>query len=419
MRVSVLTVSTRCSNGTATDESGPTLVEMIKSKGWSVAHTLLVKDDQLEIEKTLVSMATDSDVILTTGGTGLSPDDRTPEATKSVIDRSLPNLSMAMFYDSLQETRFAMLSRAECGVRDKCIIVNMPGSVKAVKTCFTSVAPVLEHAIALLNNRKNEVNNVHSSFGGGCRHHTHQQHIHNIPGNKEIRRVHGEQRPRESPYEAISVKEAIEIVLDHCNSSEVEPVKLSNVLTSTKRLAHDVYSKRKVPNFRASVKDGYAVISSDGSGTRSVIGRSDAGSNYVGDILLSGFAVAINTGAKVPDQADAVVQIEDTEFVSGKSSDGKILEVIKILKAPSKGQDIRTVGCDLQEGVLLAKRGEKITPSLLALLMSAGHSEVEAYKVPKIAVFSTGSELVNVESSQTDGYVVDTNRFVVLQLYIM
>jgi molybdopterin adenylyltransferase len=152
LRVSILTVSDRSYAGAREDLSGPLLAKMIEEQGWMIAQTGIVPDEMAEISKILVEWSAlgNVDVILTTGGTGFAPRDITPEATLSVIERRAPGLVEAIRAKSLAITPHAMLSRAEAGIRGKVIIINLPGSPKAVKENFDVISPVLSHAVALL-----------------------------------------------------------------------------------------------------------------------------------------------------------------------------------------------------------------------------------------------------------------------------
>ena len=153
MRIVVITISDRSSRGEREDKSGPVLETIVESHGWAVVATLIVPDDQSQIEDVLRKQADSGqvDVILTTGGTGFSPRDRTPEATKNVIDRDVPGMAEAMRLASLNITPHAMLSRAVVGIRGKTLIVNLPGSPKAAKENFEVVLPALPHAVQLLS----------------------------------------------------------------------------------------------------------------------------------------------------------------------------------------------------------------------------------------------------------------------------
>lgn len=152
MLFSVLTVSDRCSRGECEDKSGPLLCELLKNDGEVIKYAV-VADDRDEIKKMLIRVCDElkSDIVFTTGGTGFSPRDITPEATKEVIEREAPGISEAIRYESLKITPKAMLSRAVSGIRGKTLIINLPGSPKAVKESLETVLPVLPHAIETLS----------------------------------------------------------------------------------------------------------------------------------------------------------------------------------------------------------------------------------------------------------------------------
>lgn len=148
----ILTVSDRCSRGEADDKSGVLMAEMLKPLG-EIKEYLIVPDEKEEISASLIKMADEikCDVIFTTGGTGFAPRDITPEATKEVIERETPGISEAIRYESLKITPKAMLSRAVSGIRGKALIINLPGSPKAVKESLEVVLPVLSHAVETLS----------------------------------------------------------------------------------------------------------------------------------------------------------------------------------------------------------------------------------------------------------------------------
>ncbi len=152
IRVAVLTISDRSSRGERDDASGPALVEAVHAQGWEIVKTRIVPDEQAVIQQTLVEWCDEQKVslILTTGGTGFSPRDVTPEATQAVIHRAAPGLAEAMRQESLRITPHAMLSRAVAGIRGATLIVNLPGSPKAAVENFNVILPVLPHAIDLL-----------------------------------------------------------------------------------------------------------------------------------------------------------------------------------------------------------------------------------------------------------------------------
>lgn len=155
MRAGVLTVSDRSSRGEREDASGPEVSRVLVSQGWHVEKTAVVPDDRLEVQRILVAWADSGevDLILTTGGTGFSPRDVTPEATQAVIERVAPGLGEAMRAAGLQSTPHAMLSRSVAGIRKRTLIVNLPGSPKAARESLEVILPVLPHAMALLADR--------------------------------------------------------------------------------------------------------------------------------------------------------------------------------------------------------------------------------------------------------------------------
>ena len=152
LRFGILTVSDRSARGERPDSSGPALLEALVSHGWQVVHQEILPDDLLTLRQKLIDWTNryDLDVILTTGGTGFSPRDVTPEATMSAIERPAPGLAEAMRSASLQITPHAMLSRATAGIRGRTIIVNLPGSPKAAVENLSVIVPILPHAVQLL-----------------------------------------------------------------------------------------------------------------------------------------------------------------------------------------------------------------------------------------------------------------------------
>ncbi len=152
IRFGILTLSDRSSRGERQDSSGPALAALIEAEQWSVVKHEILPDHEPAIREILVSWADsrDMDVILTTGGTGFSPRDVTPEATRAVIDREAPGLAEAMRAASLKVTPHAMLSRIVTGIRRQTLIVNLPGSPKGAVENLQVIVPVLPHAVQLL-----------------------------------------------------------------------------------------------------------------------------------------------------------------------------------------------------------------------------------------------------------------------------
>lgn len=152
IRAAVITASDACSRGEREDASGAALVELLEAFGAEVVEKRILSDDLAPLVQTLETIAQRSDVnlILTTGGTGLGPRDNTPEATLKVIEREVPGIAEAIRAESLKITPMAMISRGVAGVALGTLVINFPGSPKAVRESFGVIKPVLAHAVDLL-----------------------------------------------------------------------------------------------------------------------------------------------------------------------------------------------------------------------------------------------------------------------------
>lgn len=149
--VGVLTVSDRSSVGERTDKSGPVIIEILKANGYLIHEYKIVPDEKDRIISDLLKWSDEKvPLIFTTGGTGFAPRDITPEATRAIIERETPGISEYLRYRSFEITPHATLSRATSGIKDKSLIINLPGSPKSVKECLEFLLPVLPHAIELL-----------------------------------------------------------------------------------------------------------------------------------------------------------------------------------------------------------------------------------------------------------------------------
>lgn len=157
IRIAILTISDRSSQGIRPDASGPQLAAACITYGWQVTDQKIVPDEMDQISAILTAWCDHNiaDVILTTGGTGFTPRDITPEATCKVIERQVPGMAEAMRQESLKKTPFAMLSRGICGIRRQTLIINFPGSPKAALENLEVIKPVIPHAIELLRDSPN------------------------------------------------------------------------------------------------------------------------------------------------------------------------------------------------------------------------------------------------------------------------
>ena len=151
MNAAIVTVSTSVAAGTTEDLSGEALKQLAESAGAEVVAREVVSDDEGAIEEALRRhVQADVDLIFTTGGTGFTPDDVTPEATKKVIDRDAPGFAEAMRAESLKYTPMGILSRGVSGIAGRTLIINLPGNPKSIGQLFGVIAPTLEHVVATL-----------------------------------------------------------------------------------------------------------------------------------------------------------------------------------------------------------------------------------------------------------------------------
>ncbi|KAF1810511.1 hypothetical protein P152DRAFT_460651 [Eremomyces bilateralis CBS 781.70] len=454
LRAGILIVSDTATKDPSTDRTIPLLKELFRSVSsqWDIAETLIVPDNVLEIQRA-VRLWTDGEVVMnlvvTSGGTGFALKDQTPEALSFLIHKHAPGLVHGMLSSSLAITPFAMMSRPVAGVRNKTIILSVPGSPKGAKENLEAVLKLLPHACIQAQGEDSRslhaggIEKLEKDAGvrlpetkgsseqpSHCHHHGHHHHGHHGPRahtNPKDRPTSNDpsagptRRARSSPYPMLSVPDALALVAEHTpppvkTIRAVDPSILGHVLAS------DIQSNEPVPAFRASIVDGYAVRFPKGqpkfsTGTYPVALVSHAAKGQ-GRVLNEGEIARITTGAPLPSGADAVVMVEDTA-VAAVTDDGKEEKDVEILTDEiKKGENVREVGSDVSQGSTILKSGEQISMvgGEFGLLVSVGAKEVEVYRKPIVGVMSTGDEIIDFdEARQLElGEVRDTNRPILL-----
>ncbi|CAG2107027.1 unnamed protein product [Medioppia subpectinata] len=406
----VLTVSDTCDVDHSKDTSGPLLTSRLTGKGFDMIETAIVADDVLRIQGKLCEWsdrALGVDLIVTTGGTGFTARDVTPEATKAIVDRDAPGIAHALISGSLKATPMAMLSRLSAGIRKRTLIINFPGSAKACDECLAIVEPVLSHAIHQLRGDTTATASAHKQL---------QQ-----PLRSKVQLQSVGLRPRHSQYPMISMDTAINRIIGECVAiTDVEYIDLDCLDQLMGRLLADsICAAVPLPPFRASIKDGYAVVAADGSGDRKVLAKAATAGGQVpmeSIELTSGCCMRVSTGAPLPAGCDAVVQVEDTKVVQLSESGEEL--VICIENVPKVGQDIRPVGCDIPcDGKPIVNRFTQLGPIELGLLASIGiHTRIPVFRRPVVAVLSTGDEIGNVGQTLGPYQVWDSNRPILMSL---
>ncbi|GAB4543162.1 MAG: molybdopterin molybdotransferase MoeA [Anaerolineae bacterium] len=203
----------------------------------------------------------------------------------------------------------------------------------------------------------------------------------------------------ESPYPMIPVEQALSLILQEIHP--LPPVQVSFDEALGLVLAEDVHATEPLPPFRAASVDGYAVIASDTTPVRKIVGDQSAG--YLSQVSVApGTAVRVTTGAPVPQGADAVVMVEFTETREGS---------VHINSDVRPGDNIRPIGQDIAEGQLVLSRGTALGPPEIGLLAMIGKTQVLAHPAPRVGVMSTGDELVEPHQPPGPGQIRDANRF--------
>ncbi|KAI9298035.1 Molybdopterin binding protein [Neoconidiobolus thromboides FSU 785] len=422
--VGILTVSDRSYRGERVDTTGPKIVEYITSQSHPKHHYKVIKaeivpDEMDKIQEKLIEWCDQLKInlILTTGGTGFSKRDRTPEAIKQVIDKEAIGITLAMLKGSLEITSMAMLSRPICGSRNQSLIISLPGSSKGSLENLSMVFSTLFHALELLSGDDGEV--FHKKMNCMCEKEEEREgksleNIEEKQSQKEGDKV-GELKPqnRESPFPMIKTEEAINIIKKECQNifkKETEIISIGKSMLG-KVVAEDILSEINIPPYKASVVDGYCMNYNEFEGVYEVLEKSSTAGDQVEVQLNKNQVVKIATGGKLVDNSNKVVMIEDTEVLEFDNREIKI----KVNKRVEEGTFVREIGSDLKKGQILLEKYQIINesnfPSILGLLSSANIQKIKVFKTPIVGVFSSGNELIDIHSVTNDTTLIrDANR---------
>ncbi|KAE8385594.1 hypothetical protein BDV23DRAFT_164748 [Aspergillus alliaceus] len=461
LKAAILIVSDTASQDPSTDKVADTLSTLFFTEGshtWDQPTTKIVPDNVLDIQRAICDW-TDGpnwlNLILLSGGTGFAVKDNTPEAVSPLIHRHAPGLVHGMIAASLKVTPFAMMARPVAGVRDKTLIITLPGSPKGAKENLEAVFKLLPHACiqaAGANSRAIHAGGVkkleaeagvssgnHQPAGKAdhthSHHYHHHHHDHSHSHGHVVPQAHTSpsERPqsndpnagpnrryRESPYPMLSVDEALRRISEQTPDPVVVEVPVTTALVGSV-VAEDVYAAEAVPAYRASIVDGYAVIAPESS----EIGPSVKGIFPVASIsyanpggslspLEPGTIARITTGAPLPPNANAVVMVEDTVLASS-TPDGKEEATVEILTGEIKpNENVREPGSDIALGSKILQKGDLITSvgGEIGLLAASGTKTVKVFKKPCVGILSTGDELVEHDNPKKlhGGQIRDSNR---------
>ncbi|KAF4828764.1 Gephyrin [Colletotrichum tropicale] len=476
LKVAILIVSTTASKDPSTDKSELVLKDVIEQEGggkWVVTDSKIVPDLVPQIQRQImlwadVGLEDGANLILTTGGTGFAVSDSTPEAVSALIHRPAPGLVHGMIAASLAVTPFAMMSRPVAGVRNKTVIITLPGSPKGAKENLQAVLKTLPHACVQAAGADSRilhqggVKKLEAEAGIGSQDaaapkvqkdhshshsHTHDHghsHGHSHGHDHKHGHSHGHghgslvrhtkpgdnplsndpslgpsRRYRESPYPMLEVDDALRLIQDFTPEAEIV-TSLVDVKIVNSVLAEDVTARENVPAFRASIVDGYAVVVPKDGNMKGVFPVTAVSHAAPGEAktLKEGEIARITTGAPLPPGATSVIMVEDTILKSKTADDKEEKEVEILAEGVKPGENIREVGSDVKEGDLILKKGEQISGvgGEIGLLASVGVAEAKTYKRPVVGILSTGDEIIEPDrpGGLRLGEVRDTNRITLM-----
>lgn len=435
--VGILVVSDTVSQDHSLDRCGSMLRRVLEEQGrWKVKEVQYVPDEVEAIQSQVRKWSEEEvQLVLTSGGTGFTPRDRTPEAIAGLIERPASGLVHGMISTSLSITPFAMMARPVAGVIMQTLVITLPGSPKGAEENLLAIIKVLPHAceqICGADSRKLHQNGtaaleqeagIGPSIGKQDQSHHHHHHHH---GHHHHQSHHATpvgftndlsepvtRRQRASPFPMISVTEALEMISANTPAPEAITVRVGEESIGH-ILAADVTASESVPAYRASIVDGYAVLFSDGPGSYPVTTVSHAALEDSQSSIRKGQIARVTTGAPIPDGADAIVMVEDTKIKSMTPDGREELEIDILAEGVKAGDNVREIGSDVRKGDVILSKGQQISAvgGEIGLLCSVGRAKIEVYRKPIVGILSTGNEVIAHDSNipLAKGQIRDSNR---------
>ncbi|KAG0143811.1 hypothetical protein CROQUDRAFT_660789 [Cronartium quercuum f. sp. fusiforme G11] len=416
-RVGTVTISDSVSQNSLTDQVNPIVkTSFISHLPYNIIQSDIIPDSPEQITQTVLRQVhlLKLSLIITSGGTGLHPTDITPETIEPLLDRKAPGIVHLLLSTALEHTPFGALARPLAGIRSSSLIICLPGSPKAVQQSLEALKPILSHALELISGNKSKV--VHQTIhdtqsltaisdssivdGPSRRPHDTVTCSHQQVGN-DVK--HGKApRIRHSPYPMIPLDQALFLIETHTPILPVVHLSPTDPGIVNRYLLGDVYAPRDLPVVSCSNVDGYAIAS--GSARRKtfrILTSLDPEESVPLDAVL-----AVDTGGALPIGTDAMVMVEDTSPGSSPN------EIEVLLDTVPQGAHVRLPGSDVSQGSLVLASRTQIsnTGGEIAALASVGATTVTVNAQLKVAVLSTGTELVKLGSDLSQGKTVDSNR---------
>ncbi|KAK5938498.1 hypothetical protein PMZ80_009469 [Knufia obscura] len=492
LKAAILIISDTAFKDPSTDKAAAALEQVFENEGagkWQIAKddraavsdgiAVKIVPDQKDQITNAITAWTDTDnfmnLIVTTGGTGFTPKDNTPEAIVPLLDRQAPGLVHGMLAASLEVTPFAMMSRPVAGVRNSTIIITLPGSPKGAKENLQAILKLLPHACMQAAGENSRIahaggtkkleqeagvasvpphsktahththNHDHSHTHSHNHDHSHDHSGHQVPKahttpserppQSNDPRLGASHRARQSPYPMLSVPDAVAKILEVTPSPIPETRPMSTDLVGC-IISSDITAAEAVPAYRASIVDGYAVIVPDDEtqrsklkGTFPVASVSHAQAASMPPPLQPNSIARITTGAPLPDGANAVVMVEDTvissltstnQMTTGAGTAAEEKEVSILTDALVPGENIREPGSDIALGTTIFHAGTRISGlgGEIGVLAASGTQSVPVFRRPRVGVLSTGDEVTDIShpGPLTGGMIRDSNRPSLLSL---